>query len=357
MKAAIIIANYNKRELLKKCLISLKNQTFQDFEVFVVDNGSRDSSVSYVKKKFPKVNLKALSKNTGFAKANNIGIKKALEKDQFKNQLKYILPLNNDIELDPRYLEEMIKAAESYKAKNVKLGVLAAKLYFWENPRLLNTTGTVIQRDGSGMERGFKNLDKGQFDKKSDTFGSCAAAALYTKKMLLDTKFKDPKGFDNFFDNDFFAYYEDLDLNYRSRLKGYEAFFVPKAIGYHLHSATGVSFSPFKSFHVHRNQYYVLIKNFPLPFLLLGFAIMPFRYLFLLISAIIGRGPSAQLKKSAKTAGLFKIVIFSWFEIIKNFRLLLKKRRLIQKDRKVSLRIFNSWFKNYKASWKKMIFD
>lgn len=358
---AIIIPNWNGKKVLRKCLNSLRIQTFKDFRIYVVDNGSSDGSNPMIIKNYPEIKLIKLKENTGFAKANNIGIRQALKDDaqennQKRGQLKYICPLNNDIELDAHYLEKMVITAKNRQKQKGKLGILAAKLFFKYEPELINTVGTLIQIDGSGMERGFREEDKGQYEKTEEIFGSCGAATLYTLEMLKDIVYQNKQGENCYFDEDFFAYYEDLDLNYRSRLLGYKAYYVPEAFAYHVHSATAKSFSPFKSFYVHRNQYYVLIKNFPLPYLIRGLLFMPFRYIMLIISVFSNKGPSAKLKKNTQGKGIFKIVLTSWWGVIRNLGSLLKKRRIIQKNRKVSWKIFGSWLKDYKASLKKMIF-
>jgi GT2 family glycosyltransferase len=365
---AIVIPNWNGKKILKKCLDSLRTQTFKDFEVYLIDNGSSDGSAKMVVRDYPEINLIKLKENTGFAKANNIGIRQAfqddIQKDTQEKKLKYICPLNNDIELNSRYLEKLVMAAEKYRQENKKMGILAAKLLFKYEPKLINTVGTLIQIDGSGMERGFREKDEGQYDDEEEIFGSCGAAALYSTEMLQEIAYQNEKGEACYFDEDFFAYYEDLDLNYRSRLLGYRAYYVPRAFGFHVHSATGKSYSPFKSFHVHRNQYYVLLKNFPFLYLIRGLLFMPFRYIMLGVSIFLKRGPAAKLKagisktkRRNKEKGILKITLASWWDILKNMRKLLKKRKDIQKNRQVSNKEFGSWLRKYKADFRKMIFS
>lgn len=350
-KIAVVIPNWDGEKIISKCLESLKKQTLKNFKVVIVDNGSKDNSVEIIKK-YKFVDLIELKKNTGFARGSNIGIRKALEDEK----VKFICPMNNDMELDKNYLKNFIKTFEKLKKKNKKVGILAAKLLFKFEKNLINTVGTLIYRDGSGMERGYKEKDKGQYEKIEEIFGGCGAAVLYTRKMLKDIEYKNKEGKNSYFDEDFFAYYEDLDLNYRSRLMGYKAYYTHLSFAFHIHSATGVSFSEFKSFHVHRNQYYVLIKNFPFPFLMLSLFLFFFRYCLMIISVIIKKGPSSKLKKNVKKGGLVKIVFASWKEVVKNLPLLLKKRKLILKKRKITLLEFNSWFKKYKADLFKMVF-
>ena len=351
---AVIIPNLNGKKMLKKCLDTLKEETFRDFRIYVVENGSLDGSAAMVKRFYPEVVLIELAQNTGFAKANNIGIRQAIKDNGA--QLKYVCPLNNDIELKADYLEQLVRAAEDYRSKGIKVGVLAAKLMFSMERTLINTVGTLIQPDGSGMEKGFREPEDGQFNKSEEIFGGCGAAVLYTREMLDAICYQNKEGEDCYFDDDFFAYYEDLDVNYRSRLKGFRAFFVPQALGYHLHSATCKSYSPFKSFHVHRNQYYVLLKDFPGPFLVIGLMLMPIRYILLVLSVIFGKGPSANLKKNSKGGGIVGIVLSGWWDIIKALPWLMKKRRQIQKGRIASWREFGRWLCTYKASYRKMIF-
>jgi len=352
---AVVIANWNGKKVLEKCLKSLQKQTFSDFDVYVVDNGSEDGSCKMIEKKFPEVVLTKLSCNTGFAKANNIGFRQAIKRQA--QSLKYICPLNNDIELAENYLEELVKSAQRHQKKNKNFGILAAKLLFFYERDRINSVGTVIFPDGSGMERGFREKDQGQYEKEVEIFGGCGAAVMYNIEMLKAISFKNKEGQECFFDEDFFAYYEDLDLNFRSRLAGFRAFYVPKAKAFHVHSYTGKSFSAFKSFHVHRNQLFLLAKDYPMPFLFLAFLLLPLRYLLLLVSAFfVKKGPAAKLQKSTGKKSVFKITLSCWQDFFKHLPELIQKRKEIQKKRQVSLLEFGSWFLRFRANFFKMIF-
>lgn len=352
-KSAFVIPNYNGKKILEKCLASIKEQILAPDVVLVVDNASHDGSCEMIKRKFPEVQVIKLKTNTGFAKASNLGFEQALAQG-----CEYICPLNNDIVLDKNYLKELVTMAESYQKREKKLGIIGAKLYFMDDPEIINTVGTLIYKDGSGMERGFKEKDI--FKQQEEIFGSCGAAALYTQEMLTAIAFESKKGEREYFDNSFFAYYEDLDLNYRARLLGFHNYFNPQAFGYHKHSATGKSFSAFKSYQVHRNQYFVIIKNFPLPFLIKGLLFMPIRYIMLVISLVIRKGPAAKLQenlaKDSDRKSMAVIVFRAWWEVVKNLPQLLRKRRVIQKNKKVSNQEFKDWLRRYKADLGKMIY-
>ncbi len=352
---AVVIANWNGKDVLKKCLQSLQKQTFSDFDIYVVDNGSKDGSCKMIEENFPQVILIKLSHNTGFAKASNIGFRRAFKRQaQF---LKYICPLNNDIELTNNYLEELVKSAQKYQEKNEKFGILAAKLIFFYERDKINSVGTVIFPDGSGMEKGFREKDEGQYQKEVEIFGGCGAAVLYNIEMLKTISYRNKQGSKCFFDEDFFAYYEDLDLNFRSRLAGFKAFYVPEAVAFHVHSYTGKSFSAFKSFYVHRNQLFVLIKDYPLLFLILASFLLPLRYFFLLLSAFfVKKGPASKLQEKTGKKNIFKITFSCWKDFFKHLPKLIQKRREIQKKRQVSLVEFSSWFLRFRADFFKMIF-
>ena len=353
-ETAVIIANLNGKKILRNCLDTLRAQTYRGFKIYVVDNGSVDGSARMIQREYQEVMLIKGKENAGFARANNIGIRQAFAENG--EILRFVCPLNNDIELDQDYLQRLVEAAKKYQAADVPLGILAAKLLFAGERRVINTVGTVVAFDGSGMERGFKEKDEKQYREPEEIFGSCAAACLYTRKMLEAVSYENKAGEACYFDDDFFAYYEDLDLNYRSRLSGFKSFYVPGAVGYHLHSATGKSYSPFKSFHVHRNQYYVLIKNFPFPYLLQGLFFMPIRYFLLLLSVLIDKGPSAGLRRNTEEKGVIAIVLSGWWDIITSLPSLMRKRWDIQKKRAISRREFGSLLRDYKASIRKMIF-
>jgi GT2 family glycosyltransferase len=343
-EVAIIIVNWNGREYLENCLKSLRNQTFKNFRIILVDNGSTDDSVKYVGDNFLDVQIIKFETNTGFAYANNVGIKEA-----FKDQsIKHIITLNNDTDTDSEYVGAMVRCAENHP----EAGSIQPKVINFYDKYIIDSVGILIYPDMNAINRGQKEKDQGQYEREEEIFGASASAALYAREALEKTVLPG----ENYFDSDYFAYYEDVDLAWRLRLSGYKSYYCPKAIVYHIHSATGKNYSPFKSFHIHRNQYYNIIKDLPLVFLIKALAMMPIRY-FLLVSSIIRKkGPAAKLSQNEQKQSVTGIVFRSWKEAAKNLLQLLKKRKYIQKKRVVRNSEINEWFQRYRADWRKMIY-
>jgi GT2 family glycosyltransferase len=242
--ATVIIPNLNGKEHLAYCLPALLRQTYQDFETVVVDNGSTDDSITFVSRNFPWVRIIANPQNVGFAEANNIAIRATCSP--------YIVTLNNDTRVEADWLAEMIRVAEAYD----QVGMIACKVLSMSEPHLIDAAGLEI--DGVGMPW---NRYHGQIDQSTETepyevFCPTGAAALYKRKML------DQVGL---FDEAYFAYCEDMDLGWRARLKGWRCLYVPKAVVYHLHSATSGQGSPFKRYLLTRNRIWTVLKNYPSP--------------------------------------------------------------------------------------------
>ena len=244
---SIIILNWNGKTFLQDCLDSIAAQTFHDFETILVDNGSRDGSPDYVRSAHPWVRLLELPENVGFADGNNRGLAIA--------QGSLIVTLNNDTRVEPEFLAELVKAVEADPC----IGMVAAKMLNFYDAGRLDSIGLNPTIEGLGVSIGIGEDDKGQYNDMYEVFGPCAGAALYRRSMLDET---------GFFDSDFFAYYEDLDLAWRGRLAGWRGVTASQALVYHVHSATGGRMSPFTVYHVQRNKWYVLLKNWPTSILL-----------------------------------------------------------------------------------------
>ncbi|KAA0893318.1 glycosyltransferase family 2 protein [Oryzomonas rubra] len=244
---SIIILTWNGKTFLQPCLDALAAQSYRDFETILVDNGSRDGSADYVRNAYPWVRLVELPENVGFAEGNNRGLAVA--------QGAHIVTLNNDTAVQPEFLAELVAAVEA----DPGIGMVAAKMLNFYRTGRIDSVGVRPTTAGLGINIGVGEADEGQYDVPSEVFGPCAGAALYRRAMLEEI---------GFFDGDFFAYYEDLDLAWRGRLAGWRAVTAPRAVVYHVHSATGGRMSPFTVYQVQRNKWYVLLKNWP-PTLLL----------------------------------------------------------------------------------------
>ncbi|OQY46207.1 MAG: hypothetical protein B6242_08345 [Anaerolineaceae bacterium 4572_78] len=241
MKISVIIPNWNGLKYLSTCLNSLQNQTYPNFEIILVDNASTDNSVTFVKTKFQHVNILQLSQNYGFTGAVNHGIEIA--------NGEIIALLNNDTESDKAWLAELVEIFES----DPNVGWVASKIKLFDRRHVLHSAGDGFGMDGIPINRGVWQEDVGQFDDNDDNiFGGCGGAIAYRKTMIDDI---------GMFDDDFFMYCEDVDLNWRAQLAGYSCLFAPHAIVYHHLSATGGG--AISSFYTGRNTVFVLVKNVP----------------------------------------------------------------------------------------------
>ncbi|MDP2924677.1 MAG: glycosyltransferase family 2 protein, partial [Candidatus Omnitrophota bacterium] len=219
---SVIIVNYNRKDLLKKCLDAVRSQSFRDIETIVVNNGSSDGSSDMVRMDYPEVKLIENKENLYFCRANNQGIKEA--KGEF------ILCLNSDCVLDKYYLKE---ALESFKLDR-KIGMVSGKILRMDK-KTIDSTGLFVGRNRKPAERGYGKLDRSQYQNPGYIFGVSGACALFRKDMLEDIK--DENGY---FDETFEMYYEDLDLCWRAQKKGWKAYYNPKAVAYHKRGATAI---------------------------------------------------------------------------------------------------------------------
>ena len=313
-KVSIIIVNWNGKRLLEDCLISVFSQTYINYNVILVDNGSTDGSVEYVKIKFPKVKTIELNNNYGFAKANNIGIKKAFR----DNSVKYVITLNNDTKTEKDWLSFLVKVMETDES----IGSAQSKVLFFYENNTLDNVGILICKDGSACNKGINEKNIG-YNNVEEIFGTCAASAIYRRETLEKI---------GLFDDDFFAYMEDVDLAWRIRLSGWRSVLIPNSIVYHIHSASAPS-SEFKIFLINRNIIFVLIKNLPIKYVIL----FPINYITLRIQFI--KTKKDRVKDFKKNISFFKvifIIVKSWFSVLPFLPKLLKKRHLIQKNKKIS---------------------
>lgn len=343
----VVIVSFNGKDLLQVCLNSLLEQSYKTFEVVVVDNGSSDGTVKFLAEHFPRVEVIELQANHGFAYPNNLGISKALENPETS----FIVTLNNDTLPDPDYLKNLVSCA----SRNPRAGSVQPKIVNYYDQSLIDSTGILVSRNMSAINRGLRTQDIGQFQQEEEVFGAAASAALYTRDALEGTVLKGKGGAKEFFDSDYFAYYEDVDLAWRLRLAGYCSMYTPEAKVLHMHSATGKNFSPFKAFHIHRNQYFNIIKNLPGLYMWGALARMPLLYWGALCSMTRKKGPAAHLAESGSTNPLL-LVLKGWGQLLLHLPTLLSKRRQIQRMRRVPNSEIDSWFQKYKADFDKVVF-
>lgn len=239
----IIIPNWNGEKMLAHCLASLRTQTLQNFQVIVVDNGSKDGSISLLETDFPEVKLIKLDWNTGFSFAVNTGIESV--------HAPWILLLNNDMEVAPDCLENLTRAIEE---KSDQYDFFALKMMNFHQRDLIDGAGDAVFRGGVGYRSGTLEKDNEYYQKDRETFGACAGAALYRKDFFTRV---------GLFDPDFFAYLEDVDLNMRARRLGLRCMYIASAVVYHIGSATsGSKINELTIRLSTKNNINVLVKNY-----------------------------------------------------------------------------------------------
>ncbi|GLB30819.1 hypothetical protein LAD12857_27420 [Lacrimispora amygdalina] len=260
-KVTIIIPNYNGLKFMEPCFKALRAQSDQNFELLVVDNGSSDGSVEWLKDhQIPSI---FLEENTGFSGAVNVGIRESVTP--------YVILLNNDTEPDPDYVREMVKAIE----RSPKIFSVSSKMIQLYHKDLMDDAGDMYSVLGWAYQRGVGQKSSG-YKKACRVFSACAGAAIYRREV-----------FDKIggFDEDHFAYLEDIDVGYRAKICGYENWYCPKAVVYHVGSGTsGSKYNSFKVKLAARNNLYLNYKNMPLLQLLFNLlpilAGMAVKYLF-----------------------------------------------------------------------------
>jgi len=301
---SVIVVNYNGEAFLEACLQSVLDQSRSPDQILVVDNASADQSLSLLQTSFPDIPLLALRENLGYAGACNRGIRETTGE--------LIANLNNDLVLDSRWLESLLK--ENSPAWDF----WACRILFASDPSRVDSAGDGMAVVGSGFKIGHGDLAR-HHETACEVFGACGAAALYRRSLLESV---------GGFDPDFFLIYEDADLNVRARLLGFRCLYVPGAVVLHRVNASIGSLSTTYVFFGHRNSEYVFWKNMP-PRLLWSF--MPERLLFNLLSLLFflskGRG-GAFLKGK--------------IDFIRKFPDIMQKRQRIQASRKVSTAEFRA---------------
>jgi GT2 family glycosyltransferase len=216
-----------------------------------VDNGSQDGTAEFVRGTFPDVRLIRLEANAGFAAANNVGI--AASAGEF------VATLNNDTVPEPDWLAALVDAA----AGDARAGAVSSKMLFAGRPELIDSAGVEADIAGHAWDAGAGMRDPGPGERAvREVFGACAGAALYRRAALeAVTAAQGPER--GPFDEDFFAYAEDVDLSWRLRWLGYRCLYAPAARVLHVRSATAPEASPRKTFWQGRNKLWVLFKNYP----------------------------------------------------------------------------------------------
>ncbi len=268
-------------EFIPELLKSISEQTFRDFHVLIIDNGSSDGVEAFVRANYPQVTFLRNARNLGFSPAHNQAIRYAIDRWEGDDLAdRFLLVTNPDVIFSATFLEELMKGVVAHPTVGSFQGKLMRAMI--ENGQdealketvksdLIDSTGLVLNRNRTCTDRGAGELDTGQFDAKNDLFGVTGALALYRANALKEIGRKD-----EYFDTDFFLYKEDVDLAWRLDKKGWKARFVPSAVAYHHRGAFGKEKmnwierirnrrrkSSMRNWYSTRNHILLLVKNQP----------------------------------------------------------------------------------------------
>jgi GT2 family glycosyltransferase len=299
----VAIATYNGRDLLAIVLRSLAEQTFRDFRVVVVDDASTDDTRSFLANQWPDVRLTVNAHNRGVTATLNACLSLA--------RTEFVALFNNDMELEPDCLTELMRALRD----DPTAGSASPKLLSAADHSCLDGAGDTFHWAGTGWRRGHGERDAGQYDQAQPIFGACAGAAVY-RRTALETV--------GLLDDDFFAFYEDVDWSFRAQLAGFTCRYVPTAIAYHVGSATiGQGETDFTRYHTWRNSIWLVVKDYPLSMLLLQLPRLIAWQLHHLGLAI----------RERKLALLWRV----WADAVRGLPRTLRKRRQVQRLRQIKV--------------------
>lgn len=332
---SIIIPNYNGEKVLYDCLDSLYKQTYKHYEIIVIDDCSQDSSIELIENTFNKVKIIKNSKNYGFSKTVNEGIK--------VSNSEYIALLNSDTKVNKDWLLNMINTINT----NNNIGMCASKVLFSNEPNLIDSVGVIVYPDGMSRTKGHLETDNGQYDKIIDILLPSGCSALY-RRNIFDTV--------GMFDEDFVSYCEDTDLGLRIRLAGWKAVFSPDAITYHLYSNSSNKYSEYKAFLVERNHLWVAVKNFPIKMLLLVPFYKIWRYFMQIYSILINKGSAPGFLKTNSRFKLIIILLKANISALIKLPIMIKKRSQIKKFSKILDNDFMELINKFKLGAKELVF-
>ena len=340
LKFSINLLIYNGLKFLPQCAESVLNQSYREYDFLIIDNNSTDGSRDYLKilqRSMPHIKIILNETNAGFAAGHNQGIG--------KSDSEYILCLNQDIILDKDFLKNAVEILN----KDGKIGALQPKLLRLKEidnelrkTDIIDTTGLMMFKNRRIINRGQgKKFSIFNFQFSKEIFGADGAAPIYKRETLESIKI--PTGGKNFeyFDEDFFIYKEDVDLAWRMRLYGWKTVYAPDAIGWHARGAGDSAktkyldvikerrkISQFSKYYSFKNQRLMQIKNeFPL----------------LLFAHLLWWLPK-------EIASWFYVLIFEHYtikaikELITQIPKMLRKRKFIMKNKKISVKEMKKWF-------------
>jgi hypothetical protein len=313
-----VVVNWNGGSMLQEALASLFAQTWPALEVILVDNGSTDGSADQAERCFgSRLVVIRNARNEGFARGNNLGFAAA--------KGEWVFLLNSDAVCDPDVIAELMRFA----ADKPDVGQLACRVVQADKPHVFDSAGLLLYPDGVSRSRGWQEKDQGQYDRAEEVLAPHGCACALRKTML------DRIGG---FDEDFFCYFEDLDLGVRGWLAGWKCWYVPTTRVRHRKSATAGNYSVFKAYHVERNRLYCLWKWMPRFLVFVAPLFTLNRYAMQGYAAHTHQGLSADFVKEYSLTRLFFLLLQARAAALCRLPRMLAKRRQIRNARTISVR-------------------
>jgi hypothetical protein len=242
---SIIIVNWNGLRWLPDCFGSLSKQDWANYEIIFVDNASKDESVDWVKRNYPKTKILINKENLGFSDANNIGYKEA--------HGKYVLFLNNDTRVTKTFLSELVKVLES----DPKIGGAQSKILLMDHPSTHDSVGAFLTPTGFLYHYGFGAKDNSGYDKQIDLYTAKGACMMFKKDVLKKIEVEK-----DILDPSYFAYFEETDMCHRVWLAGYRIVYAYRSVILHKMGATSSSLNnAFVQYHSFKNRINSYSKN------------------------------------------------------------------------------------------------
>ena len=300
---SIILLGFNNLNYLLHCLERLYKQSYLPFDVILINNGDAVESFVELEALYPVVQIKHFSYNLGFAAANNIGARLA--------RGKWIALLNADAFPEPDWLENLLKASE----QNPEYSAFSSRQIQFNKPYLLDGAGDVYHVSGLAWRNSYNLPSESYGFEQKEIFSPCAAAALYSREEFLKI---------GGFDEDYFSYFEDVDLGFRLRLNGAKCLYVPEAVVHHVGGASTGKRSDFSVYYGYRNMIWTFIKNMPSPYI---WIFLPLHISTVLFFAL-------YLTWRGQGSAIWRAI----FDALHGLPKMLKKRKDIQKNIRIKPR-------------------
>jgi GT2 family glycosyltransferase len=295
---SVVVLNCNGKVLLERCLTSIFNSDCKSLEIILVDNGSVDGSIEFVREEFgndPKLKIILNESNLGVAEGHNVGIR--------HSRGRYIAFLDNDTQISSKWFNELVKALEL----DPTIGAVQSKIMLMDKQNTFDSTGGFIDYYGVSCERGNRIQDIGQYENITEIFHSKCSAMIVRRDVLDEV---------GWFDNRYFTHYDDTDLCWRIWLRGYRVIYVPTTFAYHNVSFTASELKLDETYYLAKNCITTLIKNYERKNM--------FKYLAGFLFLELTRFMYYFFRRDRKSTSLVKAIVWNMVHLRSTWRIRIK---------------------------------